>query len=104
MSDPDGFCLCSWFQFVKDGLLPDVTRFGLFSSASDASSLSCGTGIVYGDLVLASFAFGLKVGMDISRLAPSDWLVADALGPLEDDGSLAWFAFFVRFSKGVDVD
>ena len=93
MSDPDGFCLCSWFQFERDDLLPDVTRFGLFSSASDASSLSCGTGIVYGDLVLASFALGLKVGMDISRLAPSDWLVADALGPLEDEGSLAWFVF-----------
>ena len=104
VSDPDSFCLCSWFQFGRDVLLPDVIRFGLFSSVSDASSLSCGTGVVYGEPLLASFVLGLKVGMDVSLLAPSDWLVADAVGPLEDDGSPAWFAFVVCFPKVIDVD
>ena len=78
---------------MKDGRLPEVIRFGLLSSASDVSSFSFGTGVVYGDLKFASLALGLKVGIDESCLAPSDWLASDALGPLEDDGSLAWFVF-----------
>ena len=60
----------------------------MFSSVSDASSLSGGTGVLFGEPLFASFVIGLKYGSDVSLFAPSDWLVTDAACPLDDDGSL----------------
>ena len=101
-SDSDDFCFGLVTQLVNCGRLPDVCRFGSFSSFSDVSPFSTGGAVVNGDFIFASVALILKLGSDASCIAPLDWL-AVTLGALEDDCSLAWLAFRGSFPKVIGV-